>query len=142
MFTDSSFIVTPPLQRKKKACDDLAANQINNTLLSWHSSFNDCKIYIPTIMATLLNYNIVFAARAGLSHNWSYSRTTPPRGSFSPQQQQQPHNASWNSVSNRSVVIGANNSAMTNTNSLMESYPKYKREELITDEESLKQYLK
>ncbi|XP_018795793.1 PREDICTED: transmembrane protein 209 [Bactrocera latifrons] len=119
---DTSFLVTPPSQSKNKACDDLATNQINNTLLSWHSSFND--------------------SRAGMSHNWSYSRTTPPRGSFSPQQQQQAHNTSWNSMGNRSLVMSGNNSAMINTNSLMESYQKYKREELITDEESLKNYLK
>ncbi|CAD7003566.1 unnamed protein product [Ceratitis capitata] len=120
---DSSFLVSPPAEKKKERCEDLAPNLINNTLLSWHSSFND--------------------SRAGMSHNWSYSRTTPPRSSFSPQQQQQQLNASWNSpMSNRSMVLGANNSSMNNTNSFVESYPKYKRDELITDEESLKQYLK
>lgn len=92
-------------------------------------------------MIIVLNF-FVFAARAGMSHNWSYSHTTPPRNSFSPQQQQQPQNASWNSVGNRSIVVSSNNSTMNNTNSLMESYPKYKCEDLITDEESLKQYLK
>ncbi|XP_054735214.1 transmembrane protein 209-like [Anastrepha obliqua] len=120
---DSSFVITPPPQRKKGMCDDLAPNQINSTLLSWHSSFND--------------------SRAGMSHLWNYSRGTPSRNSFSPPQQQQPFNASWNSsMGNRSINLASNTSAWNNSNSIVEPYNKYRREELITDEEGLKQYLK
>ncbi|XP_067646124.1 transmembrane protein 209 isoform X2 [Eurosta solidaginis] len=119
---DTTFVVTPPAQKKKQGCDDLTPHQINNTLISWHSSFND--------------------SRAGMSHNWSYSRTTPPpRNSYSPQGHQQTLNASWNtSMANRSLT--ANVTPLNITNSILESDSKYKSDEIITDEASLKEYLK
>lgn len=79
-------------------------------------------------------------ARSPNSPNWSYTRTTPPRQSLSPQQQQQQlQNASWNS----SMVNNSNFNASSADDSspFVSPYHKYEREQ-ITDELSLRRYLK
>ncbi|TMW52904.1 hypothetical protein DOY81_002020 [Sarcophaga bullata] len=117
---DSSFITTTPT-KKKEAFDSSFQNQyVNNTILSWHSSFNE--------------------SRSPNSPNWSYTRTTPPRQSLSPQQQQQQlQNVSWNS----SMVNNSNFNASSADDSspFVSPYHKYEREQ-ITDELSLHRYLK
>lgn len=80
-------------------------------------------------------------ARGPNSPNWSYTRTTPPRQSLSPQQQQQLQNASWNS----SMLNNSNfNTSSADDDSLpfVSPYHKYDRDEQITDELSLQRYLK
>ncbi|XP_075161880.1 transmembrane protein 209 [Haematobia irritans] len=116
---DSFFISNNPNKNKQndKDCQETA----NNTILSWHSSFNE--------------------SRGPGSPNWSYTRTTPPRQSLSPQQtQHQMQNASWNS----SMYNNSNmNISTVSTNlSFSSPYQKYERDELITDEASLQRYLK
>ena len=52
--TDNSFITTTP-SKKKEAFDTSFQNQyVNNTILSWHSSFNECK-YFFLILCILLS---------------------------------------------------------------------------------------
>ncbi|KAM7355476.1 transmembrane protein 209 [Cochliomyia hominivorax] len=117
---DNSFIITTP--KKKEQFGDKGQDQyVNNTILSWHSSFNE--------------------SRGANSPNWSYTRTTPPRQSLSPQQQHQLQNASWNSsMMNNSTFNG---SAMEDTSSpFVSPYQKYERDEQITDHISLQRYLK
>ncbi|XP_005178797.1 transmembrane protein 209 [Musca domestica] len=117
---DNSFVTNNP--NKKKQVDQERIEAPNNTILSWHSSFNE--------------------SRGPTSPNWSYSRTTPPRQSLSPQQQQQQqmHNASWNSSMYNNSTMNA--STLSSNLSFSSPYQKYERDELITDEISLQRYLK
>ncbi|XP_013117544.1 transmembrane protein 209 [Stomoxys calcitrans] len=116
---DNSFIANNPNKKKQDGQDRHEAP--NSTILSWHSSFNE--------------------SRGPGSANWSYSRTTPPRQSLSPQQtQHQMHNASWNSSMYNNSNMNASN-VSTNL-SFSSPYQKYERDELITDEVSLQRYLK
>ncbi|XP_073837897.1 transmembrane protein 209 [Musca autumnalis] len=114
---DNSFVTNNP--NKKKQIDQEQNDAPNNTILSWHSSFNE--------------------SRGPNSPNWSYSRTTPPRHSLSPQQQQM-HNASWNSSMYNNSTMNA--STLSSNVSFSSPYQKYERDELITDEVSLHRYLK
>ncbi|XP_055378828.1 transmembrane protein 209 isoform X2 [Condylostylus longicornis] len=108
---DKSFVIDAP---KKE--DNLSHNTpANVTILSWHSSFND----------------------SGRGTPWAYNRTTPPRQSISPSQ-----NNSWNSsMQNSSYLNGSAISSGNNT--FMSPYMKYAKEEaLITEEKELRQYLR
>lgn len=50
---DNSFITTTP-SKKKEAFDNSFQNQyVNNTILSWHSSFNECKYFFPRLLYIL-----------------------------------------------------------------------------------------
>ncbi|XP_046808679.1 transmembrane protein 209 isoform X2 [Lucilia cuprina] len=117
---DNSFITTTP-KKKEQFNNKRQESYINNTILSWHSSFNE--------------------SRGANSPNWSYTRTTPPRQSLSPQQQHQLQNASWNS----SMMNNSNFNASTiedSSSPFVSPYQKYERDEQITDHVSLQRYLK
>lgn len=86
-------------------------------------------------------YLLFCKARGANSPNWSYTRTTPPRQSLSPQQQHQLQNASWNSSMMNNSNFNA--SAVEDTSSpFVSPYQKYERDEQITDHVSLQRYLK
>lgn len=126
---DNSFVIDDGLQKIKV---DIKPGPMNETILNWHSSFNDSNRSIGS--RSWAAYN-----RSGSGGNTSSSSTYLNQSLNSGQ------NTSWNSSSfykNSSFNLNQSGRISPNNTSFNSIYKKYLKDEIITDEKGLQKYLK
>lgn len=133
--TDSSFIVKSPDDAKRKAANH-TNSPMNNTMISWHSSFADSKsINCKFQMQKQNNFHFV----SDHSPMWSTSFNRSPAH----HQQQSFNNSPYSSPSRPDFQTSFNASPNQSLNNTFSSpYKTYAKDEIITDELGLQRYLK
>lgn len=139
---DSSFVIDQTPNRKTNIS---TANAANVTLLSWHSSMNDCK-YFGHLILSITKLDAIISFPKLKANRSIYGRASG--GSPHQQNQSSSFNQNWNSFQNASLNstpggIATATTISANTSERFSSpYQKYAKNEIITDENSWQNYLK